>query len=321
MPICSCWTTAGSAPTIPVTTTPPAWVTGTQTLASCRRGWRRWPTRRSSGASGSGSGWSPRWSTRSATSTPSTPTGWCVTAGHHWSTATNSSLDPLRGAVRDFEVDVVDRTLAQHDQISYVKWDANRPITDPGSVTLGRDRQSNLWVDHVRATWEVMARGRAASSRRRADAVRLGRRSHRPRHPALVPRVLDLGQHRSGHPGPHAVGVLALLPARRHGRARHPVGGSPARRSPARWRCRDGSASTWTSRRSRPTEEAGAPAGDRPGTSDPGPGAARGCWSGWCRRSRATTAHGRRWPTAPPTGPGRWCSPTSWRNRHRRHRR
>ena len=67
------------------------------------------------------------------------------------------ALDPLRPEVREFEAGVVDRTLAAHPAISYVKWDANRPITDPGSTMLGRDRQSNLWVDHVHATWQLMA--------------------------------------------------------------------------------------------------------------------------------------------------------------------
>ncbi|MHB1139609.1 MAG: alpha-galactosidase, partial [Microthrixaceae bacterium] len=66
-------------------------------------------------------------------------------------------LDPLLPEVRRFEVDVVDRTLAQDPAISYVKWDANRPVTDPGSRALPADRQSNLWVDQVRATWQVMA--------------------------------------------------------------------------------------------------------------------------------------------------------------------
>ena len=65
-------------------------------------------------------------------------------------------LDPLLPEVRAFEVDVFDRTLAQHPGITYVKWDANRPITDPGSSALAADRQSNLWVDHVWATWAVM---------------------------------------------------------------------------------------------------------------------------------------------------------------------
>ncbi len=67
-------------------------------------------------------------------------------------------LDPLQPDVRDFEVEVVDRTLASAPSTSYVKWDANRPITDPGSRALPADRQANVWFDHVGATWEVMER-------------------------------------------------------------------------------------------------------------------------------------------------------------------
>lgn len=71
-------------------------------------------------------------------------------------------LDPLRAEVRDFEVGVVDRTIAAAPSTSYVKWDANRPVTDPGSATLGPDRQANVWVDSVHATWDVMSRVAAA---------------------------------------------------------------------------------------------------------------------------------------------------------------
>lgn len=66
-------------------------------------------------------------------------------------------LDTLLPEVRDFAAGVVDRALGHHPDISYVKWDANRPITDPGSSALGPERQSNLGVDHVLATWELMA--------------------------------------------------------------------------------------------------------------------------------------------------------------------
>lgn len=66
------------------------------------------------------------------------------------------ALDPLIEDVRDFEVEVFDRVLGNTPGISYLKWDANRPVTDPGSVTLRADRQSNMWVDNVRATWAVM---------------------------------------------------------------------------------------------------------------------------------------------------------------------
>jgi alpha-galactosidase len=67
-------------------------------------------------------------------------------------------LDPLVAEVRDFEVDTVRQVLESAPGTSYMKWDANRPVTDPGSRALPADRQSNLWTDHVHATWSVMAR-------------------------------------------------------------------------------------------------------------------------------------------------------------------
>ena len=122
-------------------------------------------------------------------------------------------LDILQPDVAAFVLDVVDRTLAENPGISYLKWDANRPLTDPGSPALARDRQANYWVDHVRADLGPHGGGRRAPPRPDAHALRLGRRAGRPRVAALVPRGLVVGQHRSGGPGPHAVGCLAL-PAR-----------------------------------------------------------------------------------------------------------
>jgi alpha-galactosidase len=52
---------------------------------------------------------------------------------------------------------VVDGVLAASPGIRYLKWDANRDISEPGSAALPADRQSNLWVDTVRARWAVMA--------------------------------------------------------------------------------------------------------------------------------------------------------------------
>ncbi|MCU1497047.1 MAG: glycoside hydrolase clan, partial [Acidimicrobiales bacterium] len=43
-----------------------------------------------------------------------------------------------------------------HPGISYLKWDANRDVTEPGSTALPADRQSHLAIDRVRATWEIM---------------------------------------------------------------------------------------------------------------------------------------------------------------------
>ncbi len=65
-------------------------------------------------------------------------------------------LDVLQPDVADFVCGVVDGVLAENPGISYLKWDANRPLTDPGSPALGADRQANYWVDHARATWRLM---------------------------------------------------------------------------------------------------------------------------------------------------------------------
>ncbi len=65
-------------------------------------------------------------------------------------------LDVLQPDVAEFVCGVVDRVLAENPGISYLKWDANRPLTDPGSPTLATDRQANYWVDHARATWRLM---------------------------------------------------------------------------------------------------------------------------------------------------------------------
>ncbi|QGG94836.1 alpha-galactosidase [Actinomarinicola tropica] len=66
-------------------------------------------------------------------------------------------LDLCRPEVRRFVVDTVGRILTEHPGISYLKWDANRDLTEPGSSAVPADRQSHLAVDRVRATWAVMA--------------------------------------------------------------------------------------------------------------------------------------------------------------------
>ncbi|CAN5732051.1 alpha-galactosidase [soil metagenome] len=65
-------------------------------------------------------------------------------------------LDVLRPEVREFVIDVVDRVLTEHPGISYLKWDANRDVTEPWSATLDERRQSHLAMDRVRATWSIM---------------------------------------------------------------------------------------------------------------------------------------------------------------------
>lgn len=66
-------------------------------------------------------------------------------------------LDLCRPEVREFVVATIDRVLGDHPGISYLKWDANRDVTEPGSGALPVDRQSHLARDRVLATREVMA--------------------------------------------------------------------------------------------------------------------------------------------------------------------
>lgn len=71
-------------------------------------------------------------------------------------------LDLCRREVADHVVGVLDHVLAPENGIDYVKWDANRMVTEPGSDALPADRQANWPVDVVHATWAAMDRVVAA---------------------------------------------------------------------------------------------------------------------------------------------------------------
>jgi alpha-galactosidase len=66
-------------------------------------------------------------------------------------------LDLCRPEVREFVTGTVDRILGGAAGIGYLKWDANRDVSEPGSGALPAERQANLWTDTVRARWQVMA--------------------------------------------------------------------------------------------------------------------------------------------------------------------
>lgn len=65
-------------------------------------------------------------------------------------------LDLTNPEVREFVFDVIEGTLSRNPGISYIKWDCNRYITQPGSPYLHRDMQENLQVDYVRGLYAVM---------------------------------------------------------------------------------------------------------------------------------------------------------------------
>lgn len=67
-------------------------------------------------------------------------------------------LDMTRPEVKEYVYQVADKTLSDNPGISYVKWDCNRYVTQPGSTYLGHDNQSHLWIDYVRALYDVFDR-------------------------------------------------------------------------------------------------------------------------------------------------------------------
>ncbi len=73
------------------------------------------------------------------------------------------ALDLCRPDVRTFVVDTVTRILHDHPGISYVKWDANRAVSEPGSSALPSDRQSHWPFDSAAGTHDVMASVAAAN--------------------------------------------------------------------------------------------------------------------------------------------------------------
>jgi alpha-galactosidase len=65
------------------------------------------------------------------------------------------TLDLTRPEVQQFEWQVIHDTLSVPG-ITYAKWDCNRYLTQPGSSWLAADRQSQLWIDYVRALYALM---------------------------------------------------------------------------------------------------------------------------------------------------------------------
>ncbi|NWK57435.1 alpha-galactosidase [Verrucomicrobiaceae bacterium N1E253] len=67
-------------------------------------------------------------------------------------------LDLTNPAVQDYIFDFMDDLLGKHPGISYIKWDCNRTISDPGSNYLSADRQEHLWIDYVKGYYSVLDR-------------------------------------------------------------------------------------------------------------------------------------------------------------------
>jgi alpha-galactosidase len=67
-------------------------------------------------------------------------------------------LDLTRPEVQEHAFAVIDGTLGPNRGISYVKWDANRFVTQPGSPFLPPEEQQHLLIDYQWALYQVMER-------------------------------------------------------------------------------------------------------------------------------------------------------------------
>jgi alpha-galactosidase len=64
-------------------------------------------------------------------------------------------LDLSRPEVKEYVFEVADRVLRANPDISYIKWDCNRYVTQPGSPYLSAEKQSHLWIDYVNALYDI----------------------------------------------------------------------------------------------------------------------------------------------------------------------
>jgi alpha-galactosidase len=66
-------------------------------------------------------------------------------------------LNLAREEVREYIFTSLDRLLSEND-ISFIKWDMNRPFSEPGWPEAPTQRQREIWVRHVRGLYDVLAR-------------------------------------------------------------------------------------------------------------------------------------------------------------------
>lgn len=66
-------------------------------------------------------------------------------------------LDLSNPAVQDYVFGVVDGILSNNPKVAYLKWDCNSPITNAYSPYL-KERQGQLYIDHVRGLYNVLRR-------------------------------------------------------------------------------------------------------------------------------------------------------------------
>lgn len=66
-------------------------------------------------------------------------------------------LNLAKDEVREHLLRVLDGLLRDND-IAFIKWDMNRPISEPGWLEASDKRQQEVWVRHVRAVYDILKR-------------------------------------------------------------------------------------------------------------------------------------------------------------------
>lgn len=67
-------------------------------------------------------------------------------------------LDLTNPKVQDFVFSVFDAVMKQSNNISYIKWDANRHVASVGSPYLTSDKQSHFWIQYTQGLYNVYER-------------------------------------------------------------------------------------------------------------------------------------------------------------------
>ena len=77
--------------------------------------------------------------------------------GEPWQHRNQLVLDLCQPEVAEFVLDTVDQTLSAHPGVSYLKWDANRPLAEAYSPSIPPERMGEFWFRWSHAARRIMA--------------------------------------------------------------------------------------------------------------------------------------------------------------------
>lgn len=64
-------------------------------------------------------------------------------------------LNITKREVKDFIITFLDKLLTDYN-IKYIKWDANRPISEGGAYNLPKNKQRMLWYKHIESLYQIV---------------------------------------------------------------------------------------------------------------------------------------------------------------------